>query len=606
MASSSVSGFFQERPKISNQLYEDVALSRAFKSYLPPQIQQSVSSDISRFAEVVLSKRVLDWVADAERHPPVLKSWDTFGERRDDLVTSEGWRKLQDLGVQEGIIAIPYEVNEGQYSRVYQFLKYHVFSGSSAYVICPSAMTDGAASLLLRHLKSNSLPASVRPILDSAFKCLISRDPAKAWTSGQWMTERKGGSDVSGTETIAVMADSPLKNSRGVDGSDLGPYSISGFKWFSSATDSNMSILLARSPNGNVSAFYAPMRRTVPWTTDGQTELNGIHIQRLKSKLGTRAVPTAELELKDMRGYLLGTEGQGIREIAVMLNITRVHNSVTALGFWGRGLAISKAFARVRNIGGKRLVHIPAHVMTMAEQEVEYRGYMQLTFFTVLLLGISEQGSSNASSERAPAMAHGSLAKITPSFEDARLLLRVLTPVIKSLTAKAAIAGLSECMESLGGVGYLENDEMQFNIARLFRDASVLSIWEGTTDVMAMDMVKVLKGHSGVDVLKVLETWLMAAGDAAAHREWVRWAGKVKSEGLEELKVQGRQIMRELGKLIAGVLLQVDAERDGDEVAKEVSRRWICKSVNRTRGSWQSRCMWDRKIVFGSSDEAKL
>jgi hypothetical protein len=71
----------------------------------------------------VLSKRVLDWVADAERHPPVLKSWDTFGVRRDDLVTSEGWRKLQDLGVQEGIIAIPYEVNEGQYSRVYQFLK---------------------------------------------------------------------------------------------------------------------------------------------------------------------------------------------------------------------------------------------------------------------------------------------------------------------------------------------------------------------------------------------------------------------------------------------------------------------------------------------------
>jgi len=114
-----------------------------------------------------------------------------------------------------------------------------------------------------------------------------------------------------------------------------------------------MAVLLARTTSGKLSAFYAPMRRTVPRSaeTETQTELNGVRIQRLKEKLGTRAVPTAELELQGMRGYLLGAESEGVKEIATVLNITRVHNAVTAMGLWGRGLVISRAFARVRSVG---------------------------------------------------------------------------------------------------------------------------------------------------------------------------------------------------------------------------------------------------------------
>src|ERR1700728_3835864 len=151
-------------------------------------------------------------------------------------------------------------------------------------VTCPSAMTDGAASLLFRHLSNTSLSPSMRLVLESAFKRLTSREPSYAWTSGQWMTERKGGSDISGTETLAKQANSPLQ-STGVDGTPLGPYSISGFKWFSSATDANMAILLARTYSGRLSAFYAPMRRTNP-NDSAEVELNGVAIQRLKSKLG--------------------------------------------------------------------------------------------------------------------------------------------------------------------------------------------------------------------------------------------------------------------------------------------------------------------------------
>ena len=459
-------------------------------------------------------------------------------------------------------------------------------------------MTDGAASLLSRHLSSTSLSPSIRPVLESAFKRLTSRDPSLAWTSGQWMTERTGGSDISGTESLAKEADSPLQ-STGVDGSPLGPYSISGFKWFSSATDANMAVLLARTHSGRLSAFYAPMRRTSP-SNPAEVELNGVTIQRLKSKLGTRAVPTAELVLNDMRGYLLGQEGNGVREISTLLNITRIHNTIGAMGFWGRGLAISRAFARVRMVGGRHLTEIPAHVATMASQHVEYRGWMHLTFFTVLLLGVSEQPPISSSSPSHPSPAPGTpLSKLQPSHSDAKILLRLLTPIIKALTAKASIAGLAECMESLGGVGYLENEDMEFNIARLFRDANVLSIWEGTTDIMATDMLRVLKGKQGAEVLRVLEAWLqqVAGPETTSLQErWWRWVMRIRGAGLEELQVVGREVMLELGRILAGVLLFVDAERDGDEVAAEVARRWTGGAG--TSMDWRDKVRWDKRIVF--------
>lgn len=461
-------------------------------------------------------------------------------------------------------------------------------------------MTDGAASLFSRHLYSTSLSPSLRPVLESAFKRLISRDPSQAWTSGQWMTERKGGSDISGTETLAREADSPLQ-STGVDGSPLGTYSISGFKWFSSATDANMAVLLARTHSGRLSAFYAPMRRTNP-SNSAEAELNGVTIQRLKSKLGTRTLPTAELVLNDMRGYLIGQEGDGVREISTLLNITRIHNTVTAMGFWGRGLAISRAFARVRIIGGRQLTDTPAHVATMASQHVEYRGWMHLTFFTILLLGISEQSATSSPSHLSPSP-NTPLAKIQPSHSEAKVLLRVLTPIIKGLTAKASIAGLAECMESLGGIGYLENEDMEFNIARLFRDANVLSIWEGTTDIMASDMLRVLKGKQGAEVLQVLESWLhrVAGPEATSLRErWWRWVMRIKGSGLEELQVVGREAMLELGTILAGILLFVDAERDGDEVAAETARRWMGTVGPSTE--WREKVKWDKRIVFGDGE----
>ncbi|KAK4694640.1 hypothetical protein P7C71_g2976, partial [Lecanoromycetidae sp. Uapishka_2] len=386
-----------------------------------------------------------------------------------------------------------------------------------------------------------------------------------------------------------------------------------------------MTILLAKTPDGGISAFYAPMRKAVSQKLEAEdssliaTELNGIAIQRLKSKLGTRALPTAELSLTNTRAYLLGAQGQGVKEISTVLNITRVHNAVTACGLWGRGLAISRAFARVRSVRGTLLIDVPAHVRTMAKGHVEYRGYMLMTFFVVALLGISEQSTAPWDGETANDFVPRDRKIVV-------LLLRVLTPVLKALTAKAAIAGLAECMESLGGVGYLDSSsplDIGTNIARLYRDANVLSIWEGTTDVMADDTIRVLKGQGNSEILTTLDGWISAALERwkiantdlsktsceAVSRQWAKIAAEIRGNSVEELMMRGRELMENLGCVSGAVLLVEDANRDGDLVAAEVAKRWILRKGEvggMSRKEWKAEADWDRRIVFGDRPLTKL
>jgi len=415
------------------------------------------------------------------------------------------------------------------------------------------------------------------------------------------MTERPGGSDVSFTETLAHPAASPLP-ATALDGHPLGDWTINGFKWFSSATDAQMTILLARTPDGKLSTFFAPMRRTVPGAP-GETELNGIRLQQLKRKLGTKALPTAELEIKDMRAYLLGEQGNGIREISTILNITRVHNSVTAVGAWGRGLAIKRAFARVRKVaGGQPLWRMPSHVAVMARDEVEYRGWMHVTYFTVLLLGISEQKPGSVKE-----IGRGIDSALVPDARDVQNLLRVLTPVLKAGSAKAAIAGLQECVEGLGGVGFCENEEMDLNVARLYRDANVLSIWEGTTETLSWDLVKVIKGRKGHEVLEALDRWVSnAKAGFQVESRWKQWVANVREKNEEELLFGGREVLFELGRVVGAVLLDVDARRDGDEVVKEVARRWLAGPEDwkaQEVGTLKERTQLNSRIVFGDVAE---
>lgn len=604
--SSATKGFFQAPPTIPPQVEDDVAFRRMVGLHLPQPTSQKIQQDLSQFSRLVLTKNVMSHVADAERNLPYLRPLTTFGteNKQDALVTSEGWRALQDLGIKEGVVALGYEekINGEDYNnRIYQYLKYHLWTGSSAMVTCPSAMTDGAAKLLAKHRDGEN-----GEIFAEAHKRLTSREPGYAWTSGQWMTERKGGSDVRGTETVARRLTGQEKEE--VDGLDaagfpLGPWRLDGFKWFSSATDANMTVLLAKTGNdGSVSAFYAPLRKQIKGT-DGETELNGVRIQRLKNKLGTKTLPTAELEVKGMRGYLIGKEGQGVKEISTVLNITRTHNALGSVGNWGKCLAISRAFAKVRTVGGKLLTDVPAHVRTLAKDHVKYTANLHLVYFLVSLLGISE-GQDSSSTPAAKAHI------IPKTKQQAEALFRILTPMVKARTALQAIKGVRACMENLGGVGYLENDDQELNVARIFRDTCVLSIWEGTTDIMADDLMRVVKGRGGADCLAALGQWVSNALSVAESNSfgseaqrlraiWEQWVKGVNELDTNQLRWEGRRYLKSLERVVCGCLLLLDASRDHDEVVQEIARRWILGEAA-SHGSWTAEAAWDKRIVFGT------
>ncbi|KKZ61266.1 hypothetical protein EMCG_04139 [[Emmonsia] crescens] len=613
--SSATKGFFQSSPTIPPQYLEDAALRRIISLYLPSPTPSSIEEDLSRFSRLVLSRSHMAHAADAERNQPYLRPLSTFGveNNQDPLVTSEGWRKLQAIGIEEGIVGLAYADTQSQNggntgsqlnNRAYQFVKHHLWTASAALATCPSAMTDGAAKLLGRHLNDAD-----GAIFEEARNRLISRDPNVAWTSGQWMTERKGGSDVRGTETVArKLSAAQQSTSIGVDslGYPLGPWQLDGFKWFSSATDANMAIMLAKtSPDGEISAFYAPLRRKIPGGAEGETELNGVKIQRLKNKLGTKTLPTAELELKGMRGYLIGKEGEGVKEISIILNITRVHNMSGAVGGWGRSLAISRAYAKVRIARGKPLTDMPAHVRALARDHVMYRGQLHLAHLVASLLGISEGQDSR--------LTQATRASILPTnAQQSSALLRLLTPMAKAQTALRSISGVRACMENLGGIGYLENEDPLLNIARIFRDVCVLSIWEGTTDIMADDVVRVIKSRQGPTIITAVGQWITTGlaiaskhsfevEGEAIQRAWTQWLQSTETKDKEQLKWEGRDLLVELENVVCGLLLILDAARDNDPIAREIARRWALKD-QATYSSWEVEAAWDKRIVFG--DEA--
>ncbi|KAI0157201.1 very-long-chain acyl-CoA dehydrogenase [Xylariaceae sp. FL1272] len=588
---SADSGFFQRVPVLKNQFLHDPSIKRVFKLFVPQDVAKAVAPEITRLGDEVLTPQIFDWVTDAERNQPYVAGGgkDAFGQPvSSKLVVTEGWRKLQDFNIEKGFSSQGYEDGLGQYTRVIIYLRVLLFESSSANVGCPAAMTDGAARVLQTQIRSNTLPPDQKAVFQNAYDHLVSRDPRKAWTSGQWMTERPGGSDVSLSETVATYSPLPT-NATACDpsaGIPLGPWCIDGFKWFSSATDSNMTILLAQTPKG-LSCFYAPTHRynptllTSPTGETGGTQLNGISISRLKNKLGTKPLPTAELELHNMRAWLIGKEGEGIKQIATILTITRIRSAVSALGHVNRGLAIARSFAEAREVGagrGKRtkLTDSALHMRTLADMTVEYHAMTLLCFYCSYLLGTAEHASS-------PCPPPSGIVPITPSSRLVTPLLRVLTPLLKAYVTKQSIPLLYACMESLGGVGYLENAESQhINIARLFRDACVLNIWEGTTDVLATDLIRALKhpkgGTASIQALDmVINQGCTNTRSGMVADRWATLKARLESNTQEDLLYYARDVMWGLAEILMAVLLALDAESDNSEVAREMCRRYYEK-----------------------------
>jgi alkylation response protein AidB-like acyl-CoA dehydrogenase len=511
-----VMAFFQHPPRLGNQ-YDDDPLIREYLAHtLPADALAAVEGELRELGELSGDRFYRLQLEDAHNEPRLIQ-WDAWGHRIDRIEVSPLWREAQVLSAERGLVAAGYESRLGELARVHQFALNYLIAPSLDIYSCPLAMTDGAARTLL--------DSGNQALIDRAARRLTSRDPKVMWTSGQWMTERTGGSDVGLSETVARH--------------DGETWRLHGTKWFTSATTAEMALTLAR-PEGNgaggrgLALFYVELR-------DQDGRLRNIQVNRLKDKLGTRKVPTAELTLDGTPATLVTAEPQnGIRSIAPMLNITRTWNSIIGTSLMRRCVALAKDYARRRHAFGAALAEKPLHVDTLAGIQAETEGAVLLAFRAAELLGRLEAGVAS---------------------EREAVLARVLIPVAKLTTGKQSVAVASEALEAFGGAGYVEDT----GLPRLLADAQVLPIWEGTTNVLSLDTLRALGQADAVEAVqgeiqavlgKVTAPELAASADAARRALAHAGAWLTSMRGERDLLESGaRRFAMTLGRSLELALL---------------------------------------------------
>src|SRR5437867_10192580 len=438
-----------------NSWRADPTLRVVLESWLRPQTFAWAEPALIEMGRAAVDE-LPAWGDACERQPAALRAFDGWGDRIDEVIYPLAWRELAAVAAQTGLVAAPYETQmlarAGAEARLVQAALCYLFAPSTATYLCPVAMTDGAARVLV---EGGGAPAG-----DDALRHLISRDPASAWTSGQWMTERQGGSDVGMNAVVAKR-----------DGDE---WRLFGQKFFCSNVGCEIALALARAehaPPGaqGLARFLVPRDRP-----DGRR--NGYRIDRLKDKLGTRAMATGEVTLDGAYAEMVGEAERGFAQMTAMLNITRLHNAITAAAVMRRAVMLASAYAGRREAFGRKLDEHPLHQEVLRAMAVQADGALHLTMRMAQLLGRIE-------------------TKEATSGEAA--LFRLGIALTKLYTAKQAVAVVSEALECFGGQGYVEDT----CLPRLLRDAQVLPIWEGTTSVLALDSLRVLRRADTLDCL---------------------------------------------------------------------------------------------------------
>lgn len=536
--------FTQAPPELANPYLTDRVLQSCMRRMLPHALFEHFHEEANELGQIIadelypqqLRERLVE-----PRHTP----FDPWGRRIDLIELTPLWERMPAFAARFGLVWHGYDKAKAAQARLFQFGLVYLATAATDFYACPLAMTDGAARALIE--SGNEI------LVRRAVPNLTSRDAATLWTSGQWMTETTGGSDVGGTETRAV---------RDVKGQ----WRAYGRKWFTSAATSEMALLLAR-PDGNadgsegLALYYCEPR-------DRAGRLQNITVDRLKDKLGSRKLPTAELTLSGTPVELVGEERRGVRMIAPVLNQTRLWNSFAALSYLRRGLQLLRDYGGRRRVFGRLLREQPLHQHTLAGIQAEFEGGLHLALYVAELLGKSEHGLLD---------------------DRHRLLLRLLIPITKLLTAKQAVAGISEIVEGFGGAGYIEDT----GLPSLLRDVQVFSIWEGTTDVLSLDALKILaaEGIWGAVNAALMSLSAQAGGAAEAQTLLIRRASEAAhasyQQGMENqrLEAQARGVAMTLGRCFELALLlrhAAWAERaEGDTRPAAAARRFAAHGVDR-------------------------
>ncbi len=414
----------------------------------------------------VTSKEAQELARMANHNPPQLRTHDPRGERLDQVDFHPAWHALMRRSVSSGLNASVWENNAGEAGMAHSARAMRLFLTAQLECghLCPLTMTHAAMAAISVNptvyrqwapkILSRQYDSTNRPALEKS-----------GLTIGMGMTEKQGGTDVRANRSSAERI------------SD-GIYRLSGHKWFMSAPMSDAFIMLAQTGEG-MGCFLVPRL-----LEDGHA--NGLRFQRLKDKVGNRSNASSEVEFSDTYGFLLGEENSGIRTILDMVTLTRLDCALASAGMMRASLAEAVHHCRGRSVFGKMLIDQPIMTRVLADMALDVAGATALSF---RLARSFDQAKDSA--------------------EDAAFM-RIMTPVTKYWVTKIAPSLIYEAMECIGGSGYVEERP----IARHYREAPVNAIWEGSGNVMALDLLRVLrKSPELFEVfLKGLERDLGASG----------------------------------------------------------------------------------------------
>ena len=471
---------------------------------------------LEAFGAVAGSAEALEQGRLANEHTPKLQTYDRQGNRQDTVTFHPAYHWLMQTSCSEGLHSSVWAhlAEPGAAPRpgahVARAGAFFMAAQMEAGHCCPITMTNAAVPVLLLQpgIAAEWLPKIVAPRYDPRFAPLREKQGV---TLGMGMTEKQGGTDVRAATTTAE----PVGT-----GGPGAEYIITGHKWFMSAPMSDAFLVLAQA-TGGLTCFLMP--RFLP---DGT--LNALRFQRLKDKLGNRSNASSEVEFHGCHAWAIGEEGRGVATIIEMVTHTRLDCAVSSAGLMRFGLANAIHHAEHRTVFQKKLVDQPLMQQVLADLALEVEAATALAFR--LARSFDRAADARASAWR-----------------------RLMTPITKYWVCKSAPPFVAEAMECLGGGGYVE----EAPLARLYREVPVNSIWEGSGNVMALDVLRVLLREPEA-VREVLdELGHAAADDPRLHAAHERIESFLHEPAI--LDQRGRMLVEALALLAAATILKAHA-----------------------------------------------
>lgn len=500
-----------------------------------------------------------------DRKVPELRSFDRFGHRVDEIVYHPAYREMERVAYGSGMVGLKYDAALRERFpgdlQVAGFALAYLFAQAEAGVSCPVCMTDGVARVLELYGSEEQKARCIPELASRSLETLA--------TGAMFLTEKQGGSDVGQNATRAE---------RQPDGS----WRLYGEKWFCSNVDAGYKLVLARPKDAapgtrGLGLFLLPHRRK-----DGS--LNGIRIDRLKDKLGVRSMASGECVLEGAEAELVGELDKGFRYMTDMLNLSRLWNAITSAAIMRRVVYEATTYLRNRVTFGKPAIGHALVRETLADMNAETIGATLLTFQLAQHLDRADAGSDLDAA-----------------------LVRILTPLAKYTTAKAVVWIASEGIEMQGGNGYIEESPLP----RLLRDAQVLPVWEGTTNILVLDTLRVVTKTGAHEVLWA-ETERRAQEAPAAFAEEATEVLRALERSKRDLAAIAQMGAEEAGGLLRGftdrllyayvVSLTFDGELYASSVGatvraagKRLLHRWLNEQVSLSKEEMSA--LVDRSVV---------